>query len=226
MRVVVAGGHGQVALLLERMLVERGVEAVGLVRNPDHVRDLEEVGAEGVVLDLERATTEELTTAVEGSDAVVFAAGAGPNSGAARKETVDLGAAVLLADAAEQAGVRRYVLVSAMGTDRVDLRSEPDGDDVMEVYLHAKAAAEDHLRRRDLDSTIVRPGRLTDVEGSGQVLAGTDVDYGDVPRADVAATLVSVLHTPETIGKEFSLVTGATPIKDALLALLNHPGRC
>jgi len=92
MRVVVAGGHGQVALLLERMLVERGVEAVGLVRNPDHVRDLEEVGAEGVVLDLERATPEELATAVEGSDAVVFAAGAGPNSGAARKEAVDLGA--------------------------------------------------------------------------------------------------------------------------------------
>jgi hypothetical protein len=101
-----------------------------------------------------------------------------------------------------------------MGTDRVDLRSEPDGDDVMEVYLHAKAAAEGDLRRRDLDSTIVRPGRLTDVEGSG-----TDVDYGDVPHADVAATLVSVLHTPETIGKEFSLVTGATPIKDALLSL-------
>ncbi|HJR39113.1 MAG TPA: NAD(P)H-binding protein [Nocardioidaceae bacterium] len=153
MRVVIAGGHGQIALLLERMLAERGDQPVGLVRNPDHVTDLEEAGAEAVVLDLEHASVEELAAVLEGADAVVFAAGGGPNSGAARKETVDKGAAVLLADAAEQAGVRRYLMVSSMGTEQAD----PDSDDIFQVYLRAKKAADDDLRRRDLDWTVVRP---------------------------------------------------------------------
>src|SRR5690349_16258596 len=117
MRIVIAGGHGQIALHLERRLAERGHEAVGIVRNPDHVGDLETIGARAVVLDLEQSTVDDVAQAVHGADAVVFAAGAGPNSGAARKETVDKGAAILLADAAEQAGVRRYLMVSAMGTE-------------------------------------------------------------------------------------------------------------
>ncbi|CAA9358768.1 MAG: hypothetical protein AVDCRST_MAG72-2029 [uncultured Nocardioidaceae bacterium] len=215
MRVVVAGGHGQIALLLERLLVERGDEAVGLVRNSDHLSDLEQVGAQGVVLDLETATVEELAGILESSDAVVFAAGAGPGSGPERKEAVDRAGAVLLAEAAERAGVRRYVLVSSMGTDRVD----EDSDDVMAVYLRAKAAADADLRSRDLDTTIVKPGRLTDSEGTGEVLAAPDAEYGEIPRADVAATLLAILHTPGTIGKQFSLVTGDTRIEDALLSL-------
>ena len=158
MRVVIAGGHGQIALLLEKVLADRGHHAVGVVRNPDHVGDVEATGAEAVVLDLENADVADLTDVVKGADAVVFAAGGGPNSGAARKETVDKGAAVLLAEAAEQAGVRRYVMVSAMGTDKAD----PDSDDVFQVYLRAKKAADDDLRSRDLDWTVVRPGRLTD----------------------------------------------------------------
>ena len=120
MRVVIAGGHGQIALLLEKKLAERGDSAVGIVRNPDHVEDLEKAGAEAVVLDLEKADVAAVAEVVKGADAVVFAAGGGPDSGVARKETVDKGAAVLLADAAEQAGVRRYVMVSSMGTDGAD----------------------------------------------------------------------------------------------------------
>lgn len=214
MRVVIAGGHGQIALLLERMLAERGDQPVGLVRNPDHVTDLEEAGAEAVVLDLERASVEELAAMLEGADAVVFAAGGGPNSGAARKETVDKGAAVLLADAAEQAGVRRYLMVSSMGTEQAD----PDSDDIFQVYLRAKKAADDDLRRRDLDWTVVRPGRLTDAEGSHQVQVGT-LERGEIPRADVAATLLAALHTPETIGKTFDVLTGSHDIKEALQGL-------
>ena len=136
MRVVIAGGHGQIALLLEKARADRGDHPVGVVRNPDHVDDVEATGAEAVVLDLEDTDVAALTDVVKGADAVVFAAGGGPNSGAARKETVDKGAAVLLADAAEQAGVRRYVMVSSMGTDKAD----PDSDDVFQVYLRAKKA--------------------------------------------------------------------------------------
>ncbi len=214
MRVVIAGGHGQIALLLERMLAERGDEPVGIVRNPQHVPDLERAGAEAVVLDLEKASAAELADVVTGADAVVFAAGGGPGSGAARKETVDRAAAVLLADAAQQAGVRRYVMVSAMGTEKAD----PESDDIFQVYLRAKQAADDDVRGRDLDWTVVKPGRLTDVEGSHQVRVGS-LERGEIPRADVPATLLAVLHTPETIGKTFDLLSGGQPIEDALLTL-------
>ena len=214
MRVVIAGGRGQIALLLERMLAERGDQPVGIVRNPDHVTDLERVGAAAVVLDLERASVGELADVVQGADAVVFAAGGGPNSGAARKDTVDKGAAVLLADAAERAGVRRYVIVSSMGTENAD----PDSDDIFQVYLRAKKEADDDVRGRDLDWTVVRPGRLTDTEGSHQVQVGR-LQRGEIPRADVAATLLAVLHTPETIGKTFDVLTGSHDIQEALLGL-------
>ena len=214
MRVVIAGGHGQIALLLEKALADRGDHPVGVVRNPDHLDDVEATGAEAVVLDLEDTDVAALTDVVKGADAVVFAAGGGPNSGSARKETVDKGAAVLLADAAEQAGVRRYVMVSSMGTDKVD----PDSDDVFQVYLRAKKAADDDLRARDLDWTVVRPGRLTDDTPSGRVQVGT-LPRGEIPRADVASVLATVLTEDATIGKTFDLLAGHQTVEAALAGL-------
>ena len=217
MRVVIAGGHGQIALLLERALTEHGDRAVGLVRNPDHVGDVEATGAEAVVLDLEHTTVDAAVSALSGAAAVVFAAGGGPGSGATRKETVDKGAAILLADAAQRAGVRRYVMVSAMGTDRAD----PTSDDVYQVYLRAKQAADDDLRSRDLDWTIVKPGRLTDDPATGRITVGS-LSRGSVTRADVAATLHAVLHTPSTIGATFDLLGGETPVDEALGAVAGN----
>ena len=214
MRVVIAGGHGQIALLLERMLAERGDAAVGVVRNADHVADVEEAGAEAVLLDLEKTDVKSLADVLSGADAVVFAAGGGPASGAARKETVDKGAAVLLADAAERAGVRRYVMVSSMGTENAD----PVSDDVFQVYLRAKKAADDDLRARDLDWTVVRPGRLTDDPPGGRVQVGT-LARGSIPRADVAAVLAAVLTTESTIGTTFDLLEGNQTIDAALAGL-------
>ncbi len=215
MRVVIAGGHGQIALLLERELTDNGDEAVGIVRNPDHVADLAAAGAEAVVLDLESTGPAEVAAALEGADAVVFAAGGGPSSGHARKETVDKGAAILLADAAQQAGVRRYVMVSSMGAEQAD----PDSDDVFQVYLRAKQAADDDLRSRDLDWTVVRPGRLLDDPATGRVTVGT-LERGSVTRADVAATLRAVLHTPSSIGVTFDLLGGETPVAEAVAGLV------
>ena len=214
MRVVIAGGHGQIALLLERQLTEHGDSPVGIVRNPDHVTDVEAHGAEAVVLDLEHAGVDQVAETVNGADAVVFAAGGGPGSGAARKETVDKGAAVLLADAAERAGVSRYLMVSSMGTERAD----PHSDEIFQVYLRAKKAADDDLRSRDLDWTVVRPGRLTDGEGTGRIRVG-ELERGSIPRADVAATLLGCLQTPGTVGKTFDLLSGDLPIPEALAAL-------
>jgi uncharacterized protein YbjT (DUF2867 family) len=214
MRVVIAGGHGQIALLLEKLLAERGDSPVGIVRNPDHVRDVERTGAEAVVLDLEHSDIGAVAEVLRDADAVVFAAGGGPNSGAARKETVDRGAAVLLADAAERAGVRRYVMISAMGTDRAD----PDSDDVFQVYLRAKKAADEDLMSRDLRWTVVRPGRLTDDPGTGLVRVGT-LPGGAVPRADVAAVLAEALRTDGTVGKAFDLLAGEQDVQAALADL-------
>jgi uncharacterized protein YbjT (DUF2867 family) len=212
MRVVVAGGHGQIAMQLERLLAQRGDEVVGIVRNADHVRDLQQAGAQASVLDLEKASVEDVVGVIDGADAVVFAAGAGPGSGAERKHTVDRDAAVLLSDAALAAGVRRYVMVSAIRVDAAD----PDSDDVFQVYLRAKAAADAYVRDQDLDWTIVRPGRLTDEPGTGLVQLGPEVEYGEVPRADVAAVLLGVLDDPATAGKQFNLVSGDTPVAKAL----------
>jgi uncharacterized protein YbjT (DUF2867 family) len=212
MRVAIAGGHGKIALRLERLLSERGDEAVGLIRNPEHAGDLTEAGAEPVVCDLENADAGEVAAAVRGADAVVFAAGAGPGSGPERKETMDFGGAVKLIAAAQAEGIARYVMVSSMGADP---NAEGDG---FAVYLRAKGRADAELVASGLDHTIVRPGGLTDDPGTGRVEAG-EVDRGEIPRDDVAAVLAACLHEPGTIGKTFGLVSGATPVDEAVGAL-------
>lgn len=214
MRVTIAGGHGKIAQHLERQLAQAGHQGVGLVRNPDHVADLTANGADAVVLDLEQAGVEEVVEAIRGSDAVVFAAGAGPDSGVERKETVDKGAAVKLADAAEQAGVRRYLMVSSMGADEAD----PDSEDGFQVYLRAKQAADDDLRRRDLEWTIVRPGRLTDEPGTRLVTVGR-LERGEVTREDVAAVLLAALDASKTVHKTFDLLNGDREIEEAFRTL-------
>jgi uncharacterized protein YbjT (DUF2867 family) len=215
MRVVIAGGHGQIALILERLLAQRGDSVAGFIRNPAHAPDLEAAGAEPVVIDLESASVDDVATHLRGADAVVFAAGAGPGSGAARKETVDRDAAILLADAAATAQVGRYVMISAMGADI----EAPDkaGDPVFVAYLRAKGAADDNIRARaSLDWTIVRPGHLINDPGTGQVAIAEETGRGDIPREDVAAVLLAVLDAPGMIGRTFEVISGDTPIAEAI----------
>jgi uncharacterized protein YbjT (DUF2867 family) len=212
MDVVVAGGHGKVALRLLRRLAERGDRARGLIRNPDHAADLEASGAEPVLSDLEQE--DDLAPHVEGADAIVFAAGAGPGSGSARKQTMDFGGAVKLIDAARAVGIARYVIVSSMGAGNPERASGP-----MRPYLEAKTQADERLAASGLDYTIVRPGGLTDEPGSGRIRAGLELSFGQVSRDDVAATLVAVLDADNTIGKTFDLLAGDTPIEEAVRAL-------
>jgi uncharacterized protein YbjT (DUF2867 family) len=214
MRVVIAGGHGKIALILERLLSQRGDSVAGFIRNPDHAADLQAAGAEALAVDLENASVEEVAAHLQGADAVVFAAGAGPGSGAARKETVDRDAAILLADAAEAAKVSRYVMISSTGADAnaTDVR-----DPVFTAYLRAKGAADDNVRARAaFDSTIVRPGHLTNDPGTGRVEIADRTLRGNIPREDVAAVLLAVLDTPGTAGQTFELISGATPIAEAV----------
>ncbi|MEV0155595.1 NAD(P)H-binding protein [Micromonospora sp. NPDC050686] len=215
MRVVIAGGHGKIARLLERELAGRGDTPVGLIRNLDHAAALRAAGAQPVACDLERAGVDDVAAHLHGADAAVFAAGAGPGSGAARKDTVDRAAAVLLADAAQAAGVRRYLLVSSMG---VDQPPGPGSDDGWAAYLAAKKAAEDDVRGRDLDWTVLRPGRLTDDPPTGRIALAPHVEPGAVTRTDVARVLVALLYHPGTTGTVLELVGGETPIADAVAA--------
>jgi nucleoside-diphosphate-sugar epimerase len=213
-RVAIAGGHGQIALRLAKILSERGDDVVGLIRNPDHADDLKQAGAEPAVVDLEQASEDEVARAISESDAVVFSAGAGPGSGPARKDTMDYGGAVKLIAAAKQAGVRRYVIVSSMGAN-----PDAPGDDTFSVYLRAKGRADDAVRESGLDATVVRPGTLTNDAGTGRVRLAESVPRGRVPRDDVAAVLAAVLDSPNSIGKTVDLIGGDTPVAEAVKAI-------
>lgn len=209
MDVAIAGGHGQIALRLTRLLAARGDRVRGLIRNPAHADDVRAAGGEPVLCDLEGDG--DVAAAIAGADAVVFAAGAGPGSGAERKRTMDLGGALRLIEAAKAQGVDRYVMVSAMSAD------DPSrGEGVFRAYLEAKGAADRALRESGLDFTIVRPGRLTDEPGTGRVAIAPRLDPGAVPRDDVAAVLAAVLDEPRTAGLTFDLVSGDTAIADAV----------
>jgi uncharacterized protein YbjT (DUF2867 family) len=212
MDVLVAGGHGKVARHLLRLLAARGHHARGLIRNPDHAADLEAVGAVAVVCDLEH---DDPAPHVGTAEAIVFAAGAGPGSGAERKRTVDYGGAVKLIEVAEQLGVRRYLMVSSMGAD--DPESASEG---MRPYQQAKHDADEALARSSLDWTIVRPGRLTDEPGSGRVdLAERLGRFGTVPREDVALVLLESLAAGNTVRRTFEVLEGDVPASEAIAAL-------
>lgn len=217
MRIVIAGAHGKIARRLTRLLSGRGDIVVGIVRNPAHRDDVTADGATPAVVDLETATVDDVARLLDGADAVVFAAGAGPGSGAARKDTVDRGAAVLLGDAAERAVVQRYLLVSSVGVDSVADGAMPEGvDDVFLAYLRAKLAAEqDLLGRPGLVTTALRPGRLTDDPGTGRVTLARHVASGSIPRDDVAAVLVALLDTGGGTAI-LELVSGDTPVDEAV----------
>ncbi|HEU4346341.1 MAG TPA: SDR family oxidoreductase [Actinoplanes sp.] len=213
MDILVAGGHGKVALRLLKLLAGQGHTARGLIRSREQSPDLEAAGAIPVLADLENDAA--LDGYVKGADAVVFAAGAGPGSGPARKRTVDLGGAVKLVDAARATGVRRYVMVSSIGA-----QDPSSAGQAMRPYLEAKAEADAYLQASGLDWTIVRPGSLTDDPGTGLVRVSTGLgSRGPVPRDDVAAVLAATLTAANTVGVTFELFAGDTPIPRALAAL-------
>jgi nucleoside-diphosphate-sugar epimerase len=213
-RVAIAGAHGKIALRLAPRLVARGDMVIGLIRNPDHTGDVRAQGGEPVVCDLEQATVGQIAEAISGCDAAVFAAGAGPGSGAERKFTMDRDGATKLLQAATEAGVPRYLIISSTGAE-----NPPEGDDVFSVYLRAKAEADAAAMGSDRDWTVVRPGSLLDEPGTGRVRIQTAPFRGRIPREDVAAVLEAVLHDVPVARQIFYVNRGEDPIQQALRAL-------
>jgi uncharacterized protein YbjT (DUF2867 family) len=207
-RVLVAGANGQVGQHIVRLLAERGHQVRAMIRDEDQAQRLRELGGEPVVADLEG----DVAHTVEGCDAVIFSAGGGPGSGAEKKETVDRQGAVKLIEAAQEHGARRYVMVSARGA------ADPEsGSEAMQPYLHAKAQADQALQESGLDYTIVRPGSLTDDPETGMVEAGFSLRRrGEIPREDTARVIVATLDREKTVGKTFEVISGDTPIEEAL----------
>jgi uncharacterized protein YbjT (DUF2867 family) len=212
MDVVIAGGHGKIGLLLGRLLAAEGNRVRGIIRKPEQAPGLELIDVEPVVFDLEH--DDGLAAAIVGADAAVFAAGAGPGSGAERKLTMDRDGAVKLIDACREVGAARYVIVSSMGAN-----PDAQGDEVFAVYLRAKGEADEAVRASGLDYTVIRPGGLTDDPGHGRISLAPELPRGSISRADVAATLAVVLDSQDAIGKTLDLIEGNTPIADAVAAV-------
>ena len=222
MKVVVIGALGKVARQLVPLLADGGtgpvVDVVGVVRKSEQTDRVADHGADPLLLDVEHASTEEIAGALAGADAVVWSAGAGGGN-PDRTYAVDRDAAIRSMDAAASAGVRRYVMVSWVGSTPEHGVPESAG---FFAYADAKLAADDHLRTTDLDWTILGPGTLTDEPPTGRITllpetgavpAGTDTS---VPRADVAQVVAAALREPATVGRFVRFSSGDTPIPAAL----------
>ena len=208
MKITVVGGHGQIAMLLHPILKSCGHEVFGIIRSEEHAQEVRNAGAEPVICDIEKQA--DITDAVGDVDAVVFAAGAGPGSGAERKWTVDRDGAYKLIEAARNKGIKRYIMISAMKVE------EPRGNEVFQVYQKAKSEADKALRESGLQYTIIRPGKLTDDLPRGRVVLGKNLPTGQISRSDVAAVVAEVLETPESIGFQWDLIEGELPVEQAV----------
>ena len=208
MKITIAGANGQIAKLLHPKLINAGHEVRGIIRKEEQAHSLKKLGVEPVVADME--AEDDLSEAVGNADAVLFAAGAGPGSGADRKWSVDRDGAIKLIEACKSSRIRRYVIISAMGLET------PRGSEVFQVYQKAKLQADNALKESGLDYTIVKPGRLTNDPPKERIRVGRNLDSGEIPRADVASVLAAVLSDHMFSGLEFDLVSGEHKISEAL----------
>jgi len=210
MKITVVGAHGSIAQLLHPKLIENGHSVRGIIRKEQQADTLEEMGVEPQVTDIEKET--DISDSVGDADAVIFAAGAGPGSGKERKYSVDRDGAIKLMRACQANGIKRYIMISAMGLDT------PRGNEVFQVYQKAKAEADEALRHSGLNYTIIKPGRLTDDEGTGKIMVG-DLEGGEIPREDVASVIAAAIENESTNRKSFDLLSGDKSIEKALSSL-------
>ncbi|GAE93168.1 oxidoreductase ylbE [Gracilibacillus boraciitolerans JCM 21714] len=216
MKILVVGANGQVGKHLVNFIQKKeNMEARAMIRKEEQASYFKDLGAEVAVADLEDEI-EKIAKAAEGVDAIVFTAGSGPKTGKDKTLMVDLDGAVKTIEAAKQANVKRYVMVSSFDTSREAIQSAPDA---FAPYIVAKHYADEWLRASDLDYTIVHPGGLTNNPGKNQVQLGEKVDRGEIPREDVARVIIAALENNATIGKAFKAVEGNAFVEDAIKSI-------
>jgi len=213
MNVLVAGANGTTGRQIVHLLAnEANRTALAMIRKEDQIEEIKKAGGEPVLADLEG----NLDQAVQGVSAVIFAAGSGPKTGHDKTTAVDRDGAIALIDAAKKAGVKRFVMLSAMGSDTPN-----QGSEGMQHYFQAKHDADEHLKQSGLNYTIVRPGALTNEAATGKIIAQNKLEnpLGDISRADVAQVLVSSLENENTYKQTFEILNGNVPIKEAISEL-------
>ncbi|MFJ9444416.1 NAD(P)H-binding protein [Kitasatospora sp. NPDC101235] len=214
MPVVIAGGHGRVALLTTRLLTDRGLRVTGIIRRPEQAATLRAAGALPALADLTTATPDRLTQLLTGAHAILYAAGAGLGDAPGHANPVDHDAVLTLADAARLAGVHRFVLLSTMGAHPA---AHYPADPLVETFLRAKGRADhDLLARPDLDTTVLRPAWFRDGPGTGLVHLAAHTGPGEIDRPDAAAVLAHLLTVPATTPRLLELTRGATPVHQAV----------
>ncbi|MDC3413869.1 SDR family oxidoreductase [Aquibacillus sp. 3ASR75-11] len=215
MKILVVGANGQIGKHLVRFIQESEHEAKAMIRNQEQASYFKELGAETVIVDLERSI-EDIAKAAEGVDAIVFTAGSGPHTGKDKTILVDLDGAIKTIEAAKVASVKRFIMISSFDTRREAILNAPSS---FKPYVAAKHYADEWLKSTDLDYTVIHPGALTNEKGTGKVNAATEVERGEVPREDIASVIFNSLVNNATIGKEFQVVSGNTSIKEALKSI-------
>jgi uncharacterized protein YbjT (DUF2867 family) len=211
MHLLIVGAHGQIGRQLVERLAPSRHEVRAMVRDPDQQPSLASLGAsETVVADLERDCRE----AVQGVEGIIFTAGSGPKTAAEKTDSVDRNGAKRLITSAQKAGVRRFIMVSAMRTECPEQAPEK-----LRHYLAAKHDADEHLRSSSMDWTILRPGRLLDSPGRGRIRLGEGLEYGEIPRRDVAALLAALIDASASSQRTLDATTGELPIKQAVRSL-------
>lgn len=213
MKVLVVGANGQIGRHLVQILSESGTHSPrAMVRRTEQADRLEKLGVETVVADLE-GSVDELAKAAEGCDAIVFTAGSGSGTGEDKTLLIDLDGAIKTMEVAEKTGIKRFILISAIGADQRETWDKWEG---LKPYLVAKRYADIMLAQSDLIYTIIRPGTLLNKPGNGTVTVAIDVVGGSIAREDVARTIVASLNEKHTFCRAFDLVSGEQPITDAL----------
>lgn len=214
MNVFVVGANGQIGKHVIRMIQDTNEHtAIAMVRKEEQMAQFKEHGTKTVLLDLE-GSIDDIADAAKGADAVVFTAGSGGQTGADKTMMIDLDGAIKTMEAAKQAGVKRFIIISAIGVHHRDkwMSSAP-------YYSAAKHYADVWLENSGLDYTIIRPGGLTNDKGTGKVKVAINLERGEISREDVASAIVAALENDHTIGKAFDMIGGVTPIEDALKTL-------
>lgn len=213
MKVLVVGANGQVGQHVVQILNESEAHSPrAMVRRTEQVDRFEKLGVETVVADLE-GSVDELAKTADGCDAIVFTAGSGGGTGEDKTLLIDLDGAVKTMEAAEKVGIKRFILISAIGADQRETWNKWEG---LKPYLVAKRYADKLLEQSDLTYTIIRPGTLLNEPGHGTVTVAGDVTGGSIPREDVARIVVASLNEEHTFRRAFDLVSGEQPINDAL----------
>lgn len=207
MKVLVIGANGQVGKHIVQKLMDKNHEPVAMIRDTDQISNFEKIGAKTVIADLEK----DFSHAFYGVEAVIFAAGSGPHTGADKTIMIDQEGAIKSMKVAEQFGIKRFILLSSMAADRPE-----KGPAALKHYLYAKGRADAYLRGTSLDYTIIRPGGLTNDQGTGEINVAEKISqFGSIPREDVAHVLVQSLHFLQTINQSYDLISGNTKIAEA-----------